>query len=132
MSSTKFAYKEFPQFEPKYYRYWATIVKDAFAEHNRMDYLLLPPPDSSFTPDLTVSARVKAFLSQSVQYSHRAYIDGCDNAGMVIWTIFLQRYSQTSRDDELRLEAELLSLVKLSTQSLDEYIEKFDDIISSI
>jgi len=131
MSSTKFAYKELPQFEPKYYRYWANIVKDAFAERDWMNYLLPPPPDSSFTPDPTVSARAKAFLSQSVQYSHRASIEGCDNTAE-IWTVFLQRYGQRSRDDELRLEAELLSLVKLSTQSLDEYIEKFDDIISSI
>src|SRR5271170_1984503 len=131
MSSTKFAYKELPQFEPKYYRYWASIVKDSFAECDWMNYLLPPPPDSSFTPDPTVSAHAKAFLSQSVQYSHRASIEGCDNTAE-IWTVFLQRYGQRSRDDELRLKAELLSLVKLSTESIDEYIEKFDNIISSI
>src|SRR5271167_2388398 len=73
----------------------------------------------------------KAFLSQSIEFKYQPSIENCDTAAE-IWSVFLQRYGQRSRDDELRLEAELLSMIKLSTETLDDYIEKFDNIISSI
>src|SRR5579859_1902391 len=144
MSTSRFAYKELPKFEPRYYRQWARVVKDAFAERDWNDYLITPAPvavPSSevgqpttyiiFTPDASISARAKAFLSQLIEFRYQPSIETCETAAK-IWTVFLQRYGQRSRDDELRLEAELLSLIKLSTQTLDEYIEKFDNIISSI
>ena len=148
MSSTKYAYKELPKFEPMYYRYWANAVKDALAERDWMNYLIPPafvPPSTAvtpasdassttstvFTPDPITSARVKAFLTQSIDFRYQAAIEHCTSAAE-IWSVFQARYGQRSRDDELRLEAELLSLVKLSTQTLDQYIERFDDLIASI
>src|SRR5579859_7396693 len=140
MSTSRFAYKELPKFEPRYYRQWARVVKDAFAERDWNDYLITPAPvavpsseagQSTFTPDASTTARAKAFLSQSIEFRYQPSIETCETAAE-IWTVFLQRYGQRSRDDELRLEAELLSLIKLSTQTLDEYIEKFYNIISSI
>ena len=144
MSTSRFAYKELPKFEPRFYRQWARVVNDAFAERDWNDYLVTPAPiavpsteagqsttSTGFIPDASTSARAKAFLSQSIEFRYQPSIESCETAAE-IWTVFLQRYGQRSRDDELRLEAELLSLVKLSTQTLDEYIEKFDAIISSI
>src|SRR5271169_2435557 len=144
MSTSRFAYKELPKFQPKYYRQWACVVKDAFAERDWNDYLITPAPVtvpsteagqsvtvSTFFPDASITARAKAFLSQSIEFKYQPSIESCETAAE-IWSVFLQRYGQRSRDDELRLEAELLSLIKLSTETLDEYIEKFDNIISSI
>src|SRR5271170_8487639 len=146
MSTSRFAYKELPKFEPKYYRQWARVVGDAFAERDWNDYLITPAPviatstgtdgtttttSTSFNPDATITVRTKAFLSQSIEFRYQPSIETCETAAD-IWSVFLQRYGQRSRDDELRLEAELLSLIKLSTETLDEYIEKFDNIISSI
>src|SRR5271169_1501453 len=144
MSTSRFAYKELPKFQPKYYRQWACVVKDAFAERDWNDYLITPAPVtvpsteagqsvtvSTFFPDASITARAKAFLSQSIEFKYQPSIESCNTAAE-IWSVFLQRYGQRSRDDELRLEAELLSLLKLSTETLDEYIEKFDNIISSI
>src|SRR5579859_3647374 len=69
MSTSRFAYKELPKFEPRYYRQWARIVKDAFAEWDWNDYLITPAPvavPSSkvrqpttyiiFAPDASISA----------------------------------------------------------------------------
>lgn len=150
MSTPRFAYKELPKFEPRYYRQWARVVRDAFAERDWNGYLITPTPTvvvpsteagqsttttptptASFTPDASISARAKAFLSQSIEFKYQPSIENCETAAE-IWSVFLQRYGQRSRDDELRLEAELLSMVKLSTETLDQYIEKFDNIISSI
>ena len=149
MSTPRFAYKELPKFEPRYYRQWARVVRDAFAERDWNGYLITPTPvavpsteagqsttstptpTASFTPDASIAARAKAFLSQSIEFRYQPSIETCETASE-IWSVFLQRYGQRSRDDELRLEAELLSLLKLSTETLDEYIEKFDNIISSI
>src|SRR5271170_4791905 len=145
MSTSRFAYKELPKFEPKYYRQWARVVGDAFSERDWNDYLVTPAPvvststsdgvttstSTDFSPDAAITARAKAFLSQSIEFRYQPSIETCETAAE-IWSVFLQRYGQRSRDDELRLEAELLSLIKLSTETLDEYIEKFDNIISSI
>jgi hypothetical protein len=143
MSSTKFAFKELPKFTPPYYRQWASVVKDAFAERDWNDYLVTPEskqsdPGSSktaeptpFVADPSISARAKAFLSQSIDFKYQPSIESCKTAAE-IWTVFLQRYGTKSREDELRLEAELLSLVKLSTETLDEFIERFDNKISAI
>src|SRR5207248_1719709 len=169
MSTSRFAHKELPKFEPKYYRQWARVVKDAFTERDWNDYLITPAPvavpsteagqpatNITFSPDASVVARAKAFLSQSIEFKYQPSIETCETAAEIwsvflhrygvqlralahhlviaghIWSVFLHRYGQRSRDDELRLEAELLSLLKLSTETLDEYIEKFDNLISSI
>jgi hypothetical protein len=147
--STKYAYKELNKFDHLYYRPWSDTVKDAFAERDWTDYLITPAPvvtpavlnqdgtiatpgfTVTFTPDASISARAKAFLTQSLDYKYRFGLEKCTSAAE-IWEIFLVRYGQRSRDDELRLEAELLSLVKSATQTLDQYIEKFDNLISNI
>jgi len=142
MSSTKFAYKELPKFTPPFYRQWASVVKDAFAERDWNDYLVTPAPTADpstskaaetarFTPDPSISARAKAFLSQSIDFKYQPSIESCTSAAQ-IWAVFLQRYGTKSREDELRLESELLSLVKLSTETLDDFIERFDNKISAI
>src|SRR5271169_92182 len=143
MSTPRFAYKELPKFEPRYYRQWARVVRDAFAERDWNGYLITPTPvavpsteagqsttstptpTASFTPDASIAARAKVFLSQSIEFKYQPSIENCDTAAE-IWSVFLQRYGQRSRDDEL------LSMNKLSTDTLDEYLEKFDNIISSI
>jgi hypothetical protein len=147
--STKYAYKELPSFDPIDWLYWQDVVLDAIAERGWHDYLVTPLPvvtppvlatdgttitagtTTIFTPDPATSARVKAFLSQSIGIKHRSAIHGCTTAAE-IWSVFVQRYGQRTRDDELRLEAELLSYVKLSSESLDDYIERFGNIISRI
>src|SRR5579862_1351506 len=116
--STKYAYKELPKFEPQYIRYWLSIVKDAFAERDWMNYLIPAPitaapaadagavaPLESFTPDPATSARAKAFISQSIDYRYQPAIEHCTSAAD-IWSVLMARYGQRSRDDELRLEAE--------------------------
>lgn len=144
MSTSRFAYKEPPKFEPKFYRQWASVVKDAFSERDWNNYLVMPAPvvtpsseagkepvTTPFIPDASITARAKAFLSQSIEFKYQPSIETCTSAAEIL-SVFPQRYGQRSRDDELRLEAELLSLVKLSTETLDEYIEKFDNLISSV
>jgi gag-polypeptide of LTR copia-type len=100
----------------------------AASDAGDLEHVADPP---SFTPDPATRARAKAFLSQSIDYRYRSAIETCTSAAE-IWSVFLARHGQCSRDDELRLEAELLSLVKLSTQTLDQFTERFDDLISSI
>lgn len=61
---------------------------------------------ASFTPDPATSAHAKAFLSQSINHQYQSAIERCTSAAE-IWSVFLDRYGQRSRDDELRLEAPL-------------------------
>jgi len=148
-TSQKYAIKALREFEPIYYRQWASQVKNAFAEREWDDYLVTPPPElptpsSStsqdaggelepipFKPDSHINALAKAFLSQSIPYRYQPAIEDCASAAE-IWAIFIERYGTRSREEELRYESELLSLVKLSTETIDTFIEKFDNLLSSI
>ena len=49
-----------------------------------------------------------------------------------IWLSFKQRYASQSREDELRLEGQLLDFKKQSIDTLDQHITKFDNLISAI
>src|SRR5579859_7026710 len=106
MSTSRFAYKELPKFEPQYYHQWAHIVKDSFANWDWNNYLITPAPvivpsteagqsttSTTFTPDASISARTKAFLSQSIEFRYQPFIETCETAAE-IWTVFLQRYGQ--------------------------------------
>ena len=146
-SSTKFAYKQLPKFEPTYYRQWARTVKDAFGERQWLGYLdpsLITKTDASpttqtprelespvFTPDPLIAASAKAFLTQSIEFKYQTAIDRCETAAD-IWSVLLERYGTRTRDDELRLESELMTLTKLPTDTIDDFLMKFDDLISKI
>jgi hypothetical protein len=86
--STKYAYKELNKFDHLYYRPWSDTVKDVFAERDWTDYLITPAPvvtpavlnqdrtiatpgfTVTFTPDPSIRARAKAFLTQSLNYKY--------------------------------------------------------------
>ena len=42
------------------------------------------------------------------------------------------RYGTKTRDDELRLEQDLLELLKLPSDTIDAHIQKFDDLLSAL
>jgi gag-polypeptide of LTR copia-type len=131
--STKFAYKSIPQFDPIYYRAWSTDVENAFAERKWSDYLHPPSTPESATAaesskapalDPQIIVQANAFLQQSIPYEHKAGIEECLTAAD-IWKAFQQRYGSQSREDELRLEGQLLDYKKLATDTIEEHIKKF-------
>jgi hypothetical protein len=133
--STKYAYKVLDRFDPTYYRQWASTVRDAFAERNWSNYLEPPgntpkDPEASEADD-TEPFRAKAFLSQSIPLEHKASIEECKTAAD-IWLVFQQRYGLPTREDELRLEQEVLDNVKIASDTIDEHIRKFHDLIAAM
>ena len=104
-SSTKYAFKQLPTFNPTYYRRWASDVQLAFGERRWMDYLVYPP-DEKFKPDVHTLVRTKAFLSQAIPYEHGAGIEGCATAAEIFYSL-QQHFGLASREDELRLELTL-------------------------
>jgi hypothetical protein len=135
MSSTKYAYKVLNTFDPVYYRQWASTVRDAFAERDWTHYLEPPTSESkdpeTSTHDATEPFRAKAFLSQSIPLEHKASIEECKTAAD-IWLVFRQRYGSRTREDELRLEQEVLDTVKIATDSIDQHIQKFHNMIAAL
>src|SRR5271169_6820622 len=126
----RFAYKQLPTFNPTYYRAWATDVQDEFAERDWSAYLT-SPTDTTVILDPAITVQAKAFLNQSISYEHKAAIEHCTTAAQ-IWLVFQQRYEYQSREDELYLEGQLLDFKKLATDTIDQHITKFDNLISSI
>ena len=129
-STTKFAFKSIPGFNPTFYRAWASDVQDAFAEREWINYLI-PPSDRQFELDPRILVQSKAFLSQSIPYEHKAGIEHCKSAAE-IFSSLQQRYGSTSREDELHLESQLMSTHKLGTDSIDQYINNIEELIGAI
>src|SRR5277367_4378883 len=140
--STKYAYKVLNTFDPVYYRQWASTVRDAFAERGWSHYLVPPKStdtskdsetstSSPSTTDVTEPFRAKAFLSQSIPLEHKASIEECTTAADV-WLVFEQRYGSRTREDELRLEQEVLDTVKLASDTIDQHIQKFHNLIAAL
>jgi len=129
MSTTKFAYKVLPPFNPTFYRSWASDVNDAFAERDWTNYLESSVPETDLNPQIVIKA--KAFLNQSISYEYKAGLEDCTTAAQ-IWLALQQRYASKSREDELRLEGQLLDFKKSATDSIDQHIAKFDILIASI
>jgi hypothetical protein len=128
-TNRKYAYKQLPPFNPTYYHSWAMDVELAFSERKWMPYLTPPTTESPHDPETTI--QTTAFLSQSIPLEHKAAIRQCKTAHD-IWRIFQQRYASKTREDEVRLEAQLIDLKKSSTETLDQHITKFDNLIAAI
>jgi hypothetical protein len=129
-STTRYAYKKLPTFDPAFYRSWSSEVRDAFTERTWTDYLIPSDKDAASLDPLT-TVQAKAFLTQSIPYGHRAGLEGCTKASE-IWLALEQRYAAKSREDELRLEGQLLDLKKLPTDTIDQHIAKFDVLIAAV
>ena len=149
-ATSKFAYQAIPQFNPTFYRAWAADVQDAFAERKWTPYLIpaepavtepsitepstsAPSTSAPKSPELDpqIVIQAKALLNQSIPYEHKAGIESCTNAAE-IWLALKQRYASQSREDELRLEGQLLDFKKSATDTIDQHIAKFDTLIASI
>src|SRR5271167_4908751 len=129
-SSTKYAFKQLPTFNPTYYRRWASDVQLAFGERRWMDYVVYPP-DEKFKPDVHTLVRTKAFLSQAIPYEHGAGIEGCATAAEIFYSL-QQHFGLAPREDDLRLEAQLMVLRKAGTDTIDQHITKVENLIAAI
>jgi hypothetical protein len=129
-STTCYAYKKLPTFDPAFYRTWSSEVCNAFTERTWTDYLTPSDKDAVGLDPLT-TVQAKAFLTQSIPYEHRAGLEGCTKASE-IWLALEQCYAAKSREDELRLEGQLLDLKRLPTDTIDQHIAKFDFLIAAI
>jgi gag-polypeptide of LTR copia-type len=129
-TSTKYAFKQIPTFNPTYYRRWASDVQDAFGERRWTDYLTYPPAQD-FEPDNYILVRAKAFISQAIPYEHGAGIEGCTTAAE-IFNSLQQHFGSASREDELRLESQLMTLRKIGSDNIDQHIAKVEKLIAAI
>src|SRR5271154_4613087 len=127
-SSSKYAFKQCPRFEPTYYLGWASEVRDAFAERDWTEYLI---PTEGFVPNPQIVARAKAFLSQAISYEHKAGMEHCKTAGEMYKSLDKQ-YGTATCEDELRLETQLIYLRKSATDTIEQHISKFKLLIASV
>ena len=146
--------KTLPIFNPIYYLAWASDVRDAFEDRGWTSYLIAPtpalasmpstPPGSSGTAantnppttpppqlDPAIVSKARAFLRAAIPYEYKHGLETFTTAGE-IWTALEQRYASTSREDELRLKAQLMDLRKSKSHSIDEHIQRFSAVLSSV
>jgi hypothetical protein len=130
-SSTKFAFKSCPRFDPKFYLVWANDVRLAFEERDRGDYLTPPSdPESVFVPDPRPAVRAKAFLMEAIPNEHKVSLTKLTSAAAIFKSID-EQFGSATREDEFRLESQLMLMRKLPTDSVDEHIAKFKTLIAT-
>src|SRR5205814_6165119 len=69
--------------------------------------------------------------TQSTSYEDKTSIKHCKSAAE-IFRSHQQRYGTSSREDELRLKMQLISTRKLGTDTIDQHINKVEDLIAAI
>jgi hypothetical protein len=85
----------------------------------------------AFTPDPVIANKARAFLKAAIPYEYKPGLETYSTAAE-IWTALEQRYASTSREDELRLEAQLMDLRKSKSDTIDQHIQKYSSILSSV
>ena len=122
--------KSLPQFNPTYYLAWASDVRDAFEDRGWTSYLIAPTT-STFQPDPVIVNKARAFLKAAIPYEYKHGLETFTTAAE-IWTALEQRYASTSREDELRLKSQLMDLRKSRSDTIDQHIQKYSTILSSV
>jgi hypothetical protein len=112
------------------FRLWDTDVRLAFAERDWLDYLV-PPHDEDFKFDPRIALKFRAFLSHSIPFEDESGIEHYETAAEIYASLKEQHGSRT-REDELRLEIQLIHLRKTGSDSIDDHIAKFKTLIASV
>ena len=134
--------KSLPQFNPTYYLAWASDVRDAFEDRGWTSYLIAPSTTTpstttatdttrAFTPDPVIVNKARAFLKAAIPYEYKPGLETFTTAAE-IWIALEQRYASTSREDELRLKSQLMDLRKSRSDTIDQHIQKYSSLLSSI
>jgi len=130
-ASSKPVIKTLPIFNPTYYLAWAADVRDAFEDRGWTSYLIASPGTDQSSLDPATISKARAFLRAAIPYEYKHGLETFTTAAE-IWTALEQRYASTSREDELRLKAQLMDLRKSRSDSIDQHIQKFGAILSAV
>ena len=84
-----------------------------------------------FTPDPVIVNKARAFLKAAIPYEYKPGLETYSTAAE-IWTSLEQQYASTSREDELRLESQLMDFRKSKSDTIDQHIQKYSSILSSV
>jgi hypothetical protein len=127
----RYGYKQLREFDPQYFHAWSASVRGAFRERSWTSFLDTEPTTTERESPSTSMDEAFAFLQQSIPLKYGISLANATTP-WDIWTSLQQRYTTKSREDEVRLEGQLLNLVKDPKMSLDDHIEKFETLISTI
>jgi N-acetyl-anhydromuramyl-L-alanine amidase AmpD len=105
-------------------------VEQAFAERSWTDYLSLPTEKTPHDPNIATD--VMAFLSQLIAYQYKSAISKYKTAHEILWKVFQDQYNLRTREDKVRLEAQVLDTRKLLTDTIEQHIQKFDDLATKL
>ena len=114
------------------HRAWASDVQLAFAERDWTEYLIPPDEgDEKFNANPRIALNARAFLSQAIPFQYRTGMEHCDSAADLFFSL-QQQYGSTTHEDEFRLEAQLMFMRKLPSNSVDQYVAKFKTHIAAV
>jgi len=142
MSTVKL-YKKLPTLDPDQFNAWSIAVNSAFEYHKWSEYLLPPSSTLPETPETSTESTTpvptgrnpeieiitRAYLIEAIPFRMYSKFHGC-NYTHEIWNALNQEYSFRSREDQLRLEGQLIAVRKAADETLDQFIERFEKLSS--
>lgn len=127
--SRKYVYRTLPTFDPVYYQRWTRQVRQAFHERKWTAYLDYPKPDETRDPEIENQAI--SLLDQSIPNQYGGVITRCNTAAD-IWAALQEHYAKRSIEDLMRLKNQLSSTRKTANETIDQYIDRFNNLINAI
>jgi len=129
ISTRKYIYKTLPTFDPIYYQRWTRQVRQAFHERKWIAYLDCPTPEEIRDPEIENQAI--SLLDQSIPNQYGGIVTRCNTAAE-IWTVLKEHYAKQSIEDLMRLKNQLSSTKKTANETIDQYIDRFNNLINAI
>lgn len=125
----KHIYKTLPTFDPTYYQRWTRQVRQAFHERKWTKYLEQPKPEEIRDPE--IENQPMCLLDQSIPNQYGGIVTRCKTTAD-IWSTLEEHYAKHSIEDLMRLKHQLSSIKKTANETIDQYIDKFNNLVNAI
>jgi hypothetical protein len=124
--------KKIHDFKIKYYRVWTIEAHEALGEHSWMrqiDSITLKEikEEDGSDIDIVEGLYTKALLSQLIKYEHKNRTHIYTTAVEILFTLE-DEFAYKSYEDKQRFKALLSQIHKTSTEDLDTFIARFDEL----
>ena len=129
ISTRKFIYKILSSFDSMYYHRWIRQVLQAFHERKWTAYL--DHFKVKEIRDSEIKNQAISLLDQLIFNQYKEIIIRC-NIAADIWIILKEHYAKQFIEDLMRLKNQLSSMKKTANETIDQYIDRFNNFINAI
>ena len=81
--------------------------------------------------DPRIDAHARALLTEAIPDEYHAMIEDCTTA-VQIWNALKTQFALQTEEDLIRMKTEFYTIVKLPSETIDQYITKFENQLAAL